>query len=117
MRGAVVEFRELEKVAPDFQVCQKCLADALYASGEQKEALEHYRKAAQLDPTDFEVSLALGRILEDQKRNDEALSEYQRSEFMKKTGIDVPKSIQLASLLLGSEPGRARRLFSRCGAF
>jgi len=82
MRGAVVEFRELEKVAPDFQVCQKCLADALYASGEQKEALEHYRKAAQLDPTDFEVSLALGRILEDQKRNDEALSEYQRSEFM-----------------------------------
>jgi len=40
-----------------------------------------------------------------------------RLDAMKKTGIDVPKSIQLASLLLGSEPGRARRLFSRCGAF
>lgn len=82
VRGAVAEFRELEKIAPDFQICQKCLAAALHAIGEDKEALEHYRKAAQLDPTDFEVSLALGRILEEQKKYDEALAEFQRAEFM-----------------------------------
>ena len=82
MRAAVVEFRELEKIAPTFQLCQKCLAAALHAAGEEQEALEHYRKAAQLDPTDFEVALALGGILEQQKKYDEALTEYRRAAFM-----------------------------------
>ena len=82
MRAAVVEFRELEKIAPSFQLCQKCLAAALHAAGEEQEALEHYRKAAQLDPTDFEVALALGDILEQQKKYDEALTEYRRAAFM-----------------------------------
>jgi tetratricopeptide (TPR) repeat protein len=82
MHAAVREFLELEKMAPDFQLCEKCLAGALHAIGDDKASLERYRRAAELDPTDPDVPLQLGKILEEQKNYDGALSEYRKAEDM-----------------------------------
>jgi tetratricopeptide (TPR) repeat protein len=80
MRGAVAEFRELERLAPDFELCHRCLAGALNATGDQPGAMEEYRKAAELDPTDYQIPLDLGLMLERQNKYDEALVAYRKAE-------------------------------------
>lgn len=80
MRGAVAEFRELEKIAPDSQMCHKCMAGALYATGDRQGAEAEYRKAAEIDPTDHEVPLALGWLLEQDNKYNEALFAYRTAE-------------------------------------
>lgn len=80
MNAAVKEFLELEKIAPNFQVCQKCLASALHVTGDDKAALERYRRAAELDPYDPDVPLQLGGIFEEQKNYDGALAQFRKAE-------------------------------------
>jgi tetratricopeptide (TPR) repeat protein len=82
MRGAVAEFRELEKIAPDSQVCHKCMAGALYATGDRQGAVEEYRKAAEMEPTDQDVPMALGWLLEQDNKYDDALVVYRSAERM-----------------------------------
>jgi|SRR5215831_5387629 len=79
MHAAVAEFFELEKIAPDFQLCQKCLANALHVIGDDKASVQRYRKAAELDPSDPDIPLQLGGIFEEQKNYDSALAAYRKA--------------------------------------
>ena len=82
MHAAVTEFLELEKMAPNFQLCQKCLAYALHYIGDDKASVQRYRRAAELDPYDPDVPLQLGEILEEQKNYDGALAAFRKAEEM-----------------------------------
>jgi tetratricopeptide (TPR) repeat protein len=74
--AAITEFRELRRFAPDFQVCSRCLADALAQTGRTQDAIDEYHLAVTLDPTDPHAHSGLGRVFESQKNYDAALEQY-----------------------------------------
>src|SRR2546427_1908306 len=71
-RSAVREYRELEAMAPDSEVCHVCLGSALYGTSDFKGAEQEFRKAAQLNPSDPIPYVYLGAI-----RSEEHTSELQ----------------------------------------
>jgi tetratricopeptide (TPR) repeat protein len=78
--AAIVEFRELAALAPDWPVCHECLGNALLQTGRVQDAEKEYRAAATLDPTSPHPHLGLGRIYESAKNYDAALEEYRQAE-------------------------------------
>jgi tetratricopeptide (TPR) repeat protein len=78
--AAVVEFRELLKIAPDFPVCRQCLASALAQVGNTEEAEKEYLIAIELDPAAPGPHDGLGHLREGQKDYDAALAEYRKAE-------------------------------------
>jgi tetratricopeptide (TPR) repeat protein len=78
--AAVTEFRELIKMAPDFSVCRQCLANALTAVGNTKEAEKEYLIAIEKDPASPGPHDGLGHLRESQKEYDSALAEYRKAE-------------------------------------
>src|SRR5215472_385375 len=74
--AAVVEFRELTALAPDWPIRHACLGNALMQTGRLQEAEKEYRTAATLDPASSHPHEGLGRILESNRKYDEALEEY-----------------------------------------
>lgn len=77
--AAIVEFRELEALAPDFALCHECIGAALYNTRRFSEAAKEYLKAADLDPSDPEPHMGLGRTKEATQFYDGALSEYRKA--------------------------------------
>lgn len=77
---AVQEFRELEKMFPDFEMCHLCLAHGLERMGDQAGAEAEYMKASALDPWDPHTHIGLGNIREKEKNYDAALEEFQMAE-------------------------------------
>jgi tetratricopeptide (TPR) repeat protein len=73
---AVIEFRELEALAPDSEICHLCLGGALYGSSDFKGAEKEYGIAAKLDPSDSQPHIRLGDLHEFQKNYAAALQEY-----------------------------------------
>jgi Flp pilus assembly protein TadD len=57
---AAAEFRELERLYPDTQICALCLGHGLFVMNNFKEALPELQKAAQLDPADPRPHADLG---------------------------------------------------------
>jgi len=74
--AAVVEFRELAAIAPEWPLCHQCLAKALRQAGRLDEAEAEYRTAQKLDPASPDPHFGLGVLFEMRKQYDKALSEY-----------------------------------------
>jgi tetratricopeptide (TPR) repeat protein len=77
--AAIVEFRELAALAPDFTICHVCLGAALYTTGRYDEAAKEYQLAAQLDPANPRPLIEFGHTLEVAKKYDETLSQYRKA--------------------------------------
>jgi Flp pilus assembly protein TadD len=71
---AVLEFRDMEKIFPDSDMCHFCLGMALQRTGDFKGAEAEYSTAIQLDPTDAKPLVGLGSIEEEEKHYDQALA-------------------------------------------
>lgn len=78
--AAVVEFRELLKVAPDFDVCRFCLGNALAAVGNKREAEQEYLIAVEKDPSSPRPHDGLGHLHEADGDLAGALAEYRKAE-------------------------------------
>jgi len=83
--AAIVEFRELAAIAPDFALCHICLGAALYNTRRYQEAAKEYRKAADLEPSDPEPHMGLGGTKEATEFYDAALSEYREAQKLDDT--------------------------------
>ena len=71
---AIVEFRELEAIAPDSAMCHECLGTALFRTWDFEGARKEYRKSIELDPSEPGPHIGLGGILEEEKSYDAALA-------------------------------------------
>jgi len=77
--SAILEFRELVAMAPDFEACRVCFGRALDKKGDMQGAIDQYRQAQQLDPSDPGPHIGLGSVLEKQQKYDLAMAEYGRA--------------------------------------
>ena len=78
--AAAVEFRELIKMEPDFQLAYVGLGETLIKQGEYKSAEEILRKAVNLDPADSDAFSLMGDALDKEGRLEDATAAYMRAE-------------------------------------
>lgn len=77
--AAILEFRELIAMAPDFPLGHMGLGTAFFRKGDFLAALTAYRKAADLDPSDPDAASKVAHALEEMGKVDEAIPQYQRA--------------------------------------
>jgi len=78
-------FSQIEEEEQDLEVL-KLLGTAYFKSGYSTEALKELERAEKINPDDTEILFFLGRIYEDKKLFEEALSSYQRITSLSPTG-------------------------------
>jgi tetratricopeptide (TPR) repeat protein len=108
--AAITEFKELRQIAPDFQLCSRCLADALARTGRLEEAINEYHLAAASDPSDPHAHAGLGRVFEAQKKYDAALQEYRAAVALDQSYAAGHADIGRALLLTKDYVGAAAEL-------
>jgi TolB-like protein/Tfp pilus assembly protein PilF len=97
--GAETAFRRALTLNPNFVTANHWYGDYLAGTGQGKESLRYYERAAQLDPLSALLNLSLGWMYMANRRFDEAVAQMQRA-------------IQLDSTLVDSHTHLARtRLF------
>lgn len=79
LAAAILEFRELIELAPDFPLGHMGLGTAFFRQGDYLAALTEYRKAAELDPSDPDAASKVAHAMELAGNVDEAISQYQRA--------------------------------------
>ena len=108
---------KLAVIAPDSARMQQAIAEKLINAGDLKSAIDHYRKAVQINPGLRGIHYELGEaILESSRANTEAEAEAER-EFeisIKLDGDTAKTECQLAAIaLLRSQPDQALARYQR----
>ena len=77
--GAEAAYRMALTLDPTFTEAHVDLGRLLHAGGAVREALGHYERAHELDPTDATILFNLGVAHDDLRHDDEAVSAYRRA--------------------------------------
>lgn len=83
--AAIMEFKELAAIAPDWPLCHLCLGSAYLRTGRPDEAEKEYTLAIQQNPGSTEPLDGLGAAFETEKNYDKALVEYRLAEKLDST--------------------------------
>jgi tetratricopeptide (TPR) repeat protein len=105
-------WRTTLRTNPDSSMIHNNLGNLLLARGRQEEALDHLRKAAELEPDNIEARNSLGFTLMRQGRVDEALVEY-RAALAARPGVALTHYNIGAALVAKREIEAAIAAFER----
>lgn len=86
---AVQEFRALEQLYPDSEMCAVSLGQAYFAAVDFDNAEREYKRAISLDPSDSMPHVDVGDLYETQKKYSAALAEYNSAEKLDPTNPDA----------------------------
>ena len=74
--GAVKEFREALRLAPNLAVTFRNLGAALASRGEREQGIQHLRRSVELDPDNGQTRYELANTLLDAQKFDEAVEQF-----------------------------------------
>ncbi len=108
--GAVTDFKELLKTAPDTAVIWFNLGYAYTGLHQYQKAIKAYQRTVTLKPDLFEARLNLGILLVDLKQPDQALEQIQKAESLK-PGDPKVHLFAGQALMLQGKPADAEKEF------